>query len=133
MAQVDVMVRARAIVGEGPVWQPETGVLHWVDIPQGTIFSSVPGSSASAGVQLPWSVGAVALERDGGLVFAGATGFGLITDDGYDLWLPFSRLELHLYNLRHIQHHTGQLSAYLRRVVPELAEPKKLRCVRSGW
>jgi hypothetical protein len=24
-------------------------------------------------------------------------------------WLPFSRLELHLYNLRHIQHHTGQL------------------------
>jgi sugar lactone lactonase YvrE len=91
MAQVDVTVRAQAIVGEGPVWQPETGVLHWVDIPQGTIFSSVPGSSASAGVQLPWSVGAVALDRDGGLVFAGAAGFGLITDDGYDLRLPFSR------------------------------------------
>ena len=27
----------------------------------------------------------------------------------------FSRLEMHLYNLRHIQHHTGQLSAFLRR------------------
>jgi uncharacterized damage-inducible protein DinB len=27
----------------------------------------------------------------------------------------FSRGELHLYNLRHIQHHTGQLSAFLRR------------------
>ncbi len=24
-------------------------------------------------------------------------------------WLPFSRLELHLYNLRHIQQHTGEL------------------------
>ncbi|HMQ62021.1 MAG TPA: DinB family protein [Flavilitoribacter sp.] len=24
-------------------------------------------------------------------------------------WLPFNRLELHLYNIRHIQHHTGQL------------------------
>lgn len=30
-------------------------------------------------------------------------------------WLPFTRLELHLYNLRHLQHHTGQLTAALRR------------------
>jgi hypothetical protein len=29
--------------------------------------------------------------------------------------LPFSRLELHLYNIRHVQHHAGALSAYLRR------------------
>lgn len=27
-----------------------------------------------------------------------------------------ARGELHLYNLRHVQHHTGQLSAYLRRI-----------------
>lgn len=29
-------------------------------------------------------------------------------------WLPFSRLELHLYNIRHVQHHTGQLVERLR-------------------
>lgn len=29
--------------------------------------------------------------------------------------LPITRLELHLYNLRHAQHHAGQLSAFLRR------------------
>jgi hypothetical protein len=29
-------------------------------------------------------------------------------------WLPFSKLEVHLYNLRHIQHHTGQLADRLR-------------------
>lgn len=29
--------------------------------------------------------------------------------------LRFSRAELHLYNLRHVQHHTGQLTAALRR------------------
>jgi hypothetical protein len=28
----------------------------------------------------------------------------------------FSRGELHIYNLRHVQHHAGQLSAYLRRL-----------------
>jgi hypothetical protein len=30
-------------------------------------------------------------------------------------WLQFSRIEAHLYNIRHIQHHAGQLSATLRR------------------
>ncbi|MFC2078164.1 DinB family protein [Candidatus Bipolaricaulota bacterium] len=29
-------------------------------------------------------------------------------------WLPFSRGEAHLYNLRHIQHHAGQLAERLR-------------------
>jgi hypothetical protein len=29
-------------------------------------------------------------------------------------WLPFSRMELHLYNIRHVQHHTGQLIDRLR-------------------
>ena len=45
----------------------------------------------------------------------------------------FSRGELHLYNLRHIQHHTGQLSAYLRRVDPMLQDMKALPWVGSGW
>ena len=29
-------------------------------------------------------------------------------------WLPFSKLELQFYNLRHIAHHTGQLADRLR-------------------
>src|SRR5512140_2078307 len=40
---------------------------------------------------------------------------------------PFSRGELHLYNLRHLQHHTGQLSAYLRRM------DQSARWVATGW
>jgi len=31
-------------------------------------------------------------------------------------WLPFTRGEAHLYNLRHIQHHVGQLAERLRQV-----------------
>jgi uncharacterized damage-inducible protein DinB len=34
-----------------------------------------------------------------------ASGFG---------WLPFTKLELQLYNIRHLQHHTGQLADRLR-------------------
>jgi hypothetical protein len=29
-------------------------------------------------------------------------------------WLKFNKLELQIYNIRHIQHHTGQLTARLR-------------------
>jgi hypothetical protein len=45
----------------------------------------------------------------------------------------FSRAELHIYNIRHIQHHTGQLSAYLRRLDPTLTDSKTLPWVGSGW
>lgn len=31
-------------------------------------------------------------------------------------WLPFSKGEAHLYNLRHIQHHAGQLADRLRQI-----------------
>jgi DinB superfamily len=43
--------------------------------------------------------------------------------------LPFTRGELHVYNLRHVQHHTGQLSAYLRRIV----EDGERWWVATGW
>ena len=32
-------------------------------------------------------------------------------------WLPFNKLELQLYNIRHLQHHTGQLIDRLRNAV----------------
>jgi hypothetical protein len=44
-----------------------------------------------------------------------------------------TRGELHVYNLRHVQHHTGQLSAYLRRVDPALNDPKILPWIGTGW
>jgi len=49
---------------------------------------------------------------------AGPSGFG---------WLPFSRGELHLYNLRHVQHHTGQLGAFLRK------QGVDTKWVKVGW
>lgn len=42
---------------------------------------------------------------------------------------PLSRGELYVYNLRHLQHHVGQLGAFLRRVDPAI-DP---RWVGTGW
>jgi len=48
-------------------------------------------------------------------------------------WRKHSRGELHVYNIRHLQHHVGQLSAYLRRVDPALKDAKALPWISSGW
>jgi uncharacterized damage-inducible protein DinB len=48
-------------------------------------------------------------------------------------WYKVTRGELHLINIRHVQHHTGQLSAYLRRVVPACQDRHALPWVGTGW
>lgn len=58
-------------------------------------------------------------------IFAEETPASLAGPSGFH-WLPFSRAEAHMYNLRHIQHHAGQLSAFLRRAHVET------KWVRSG-
>lgn len=57
-------------------------------------------------------------------MLAGPSGFA---------WLALSRAELHLYNIRHVQHHTGQLGAFLRRVNPALQAQSSFRWVKTGW
>jgi len=48
-------------------------------------------------------------------------------------WYPVSRAELHLINIRHVQHHTGQCSAYLRRLGGPFQEKDALPWVGAGW
>jgi hypothetical protein len=64
----------------------------------------------------------IAAETEGSL--SGPSGFS---------WYPVSRGELHLINIRHIQHHTGQLSAYVRRVDPLFGDGKRLKWIAGGW
>jgi hypothetical protein len=47
-------------------------------------------------------------------------------------WYKVSRGELHLINIRHVQHHTGQLSAYLRRLGIGVGDPKALCWIATG-
>lgn len=62
-----------------------------------------------------------AIERETDESLAGPSGFA---------WLPISRGELYIYNLRHIQHHAGQLSAALRRLGADTSEGG---WVKTGW
>ncbi len=44
-----------------------------------------------------------------------------------------TRGELHLYNLRHLQHHTAQLTTYLRTISIEYNLSLELPWIGSGW
>lgn len=47
-------------------------------------------------------------------VMEAETAESLAGESGF-FWYPIDRLSMHLVNLRHVMHHTGQLSAVLRR------------------
>ncbi len=51
------------------------------------------------------------------------TGESLRGPSGFS-WVKINRAELHLYSMRHVMHHTGMLSAFLRRLnLPEDGQP----------
>jgi hypothetical protein len=48
-------------------------------------------------------------------------------------WQTITRGEMHVYNIRHTQHHAAQVSAFLRRVGVASENEPALRWVRTGW
>ena len=83
----------------------------------------------SAGLDKDETLSYLAICRQKALdMFASETLESLQRESGFS-WLPFSRGELHLSNIRHVQHHTGQLSAYLRKIV----EDGERWWVKTGW
>jgi sugar lactone lactonase YvrE len=81
----EVAVPAQCQLGEGPVWDPDRGLLWWVDILAGHVHSIDPSTGARTRFDVGDAVGAVGLIRSGGLVLALADGFALAGADGQDL------------------------------------------------
>ena len=67
-------------LGEGPLWEPETGALLSVDIRGGLVHRHLDGACELQEVEAP--VGAVALRRGGGLLAALRDGFAFLAPDG---------------------------------------------------
>jgi sugar lactone lactonase YvrE len=72
---VELLVDARAGIGEGPVWDAERRRLLWVDISGRLIHEFDPGTGVDTSWPVPLMVGAISLRRSGGLVMAMADGF----------------------------------------------------------
>jgi sugar lactone lactonase YvrE len=78
----DVALDARAVLGEGPVWDEELQCLVWLDILPGLVhrFDPATGADDVFGVGKP--VGSAGLRQGGGLVLAVEDGFALL-DPGW--------------------------------------------------
>src|SRR5256885_8244283 len=75
MGEVEqVPVGADDRCGEAPVWDARRGRLLWVDISGATVYEWAPGNRSKQSVSRGLPVSGIALNRDGRLVLAGATG-----------------------------------------------------------
>jgi sugar lactone lactonase YvrE len=75
VADVACVVSARALLGEGPVWDAGAQALWWVDIRGPAVHRYEPRTGAARQWPMPEEVGSLALRRDGTLLLALRTGF----------------------------------------------------------
>jgi sugar lactone lactonase YvrE len=73
--QAELLVDARAALGEGPVWDEREGVLWWVDIMGRSVHRTEPTSGRDEAIAVGQFVGSIALRESGGLVVAVSEGF----------------------------------------------------------
>lgn len=75
MNKVELLVKAKYFLGEGPVWDEVNNCLYWVDIFAGDIHKYVAGTGEQTTFNAGQPVGAVVLRENGGLVAAMKGGF----------------------------------------------------------
>jgi sugar lactone lactonase YvrE len=87
MSGVELALRARATLGEGPVWEPVTGRLIWVDILASRVHWYDPASGCDTVMATEQHIGAALPRHGGGLVVNLRDGAGLYDADGGFRWL----------------------------------------------
>lgn len=78
MYRIEKLAEENALVGEGPLWNPQEQKLLWTDIAQGRLFSFDPATGANTRIHQGFNVGGFAQNRGGGYV--------LCIWDGVVLW-----------------------------------------------
>jgi sugar lactone lactonase YvrE len=78
---VELVLDARADLGEGPRWDSAHQRLLWVDIMRGRVHAFTPATGACRNVAVHQPVGALVGARDGSLVLAVAGGFARLDLD----------------------------------------------------
>jgi sugar lactone lactonase YvrE len=85
----ELLVDARASLGEGPVWDDRAACLWWVDILGAAIHRTDPISGRDEVLPIGRMPGALGLRESGGVVAAVQDGFGALDPDGrFELLVP---------------------------------------------
>src|SRR5262249_19130534 len=75
VTDIECVLDARAVLGEGPLWDPRDQVLWWVNIKAHEIHRFEPLARRDEVWLAPEDVGSLAVRERGGLVVALASGF----------------------------------------------------------
>lgn len=75
MEEVSCVLDAKALLGEGPLWDAADRALYWVDIKRREIHRFDPANGRDEKWSTPEDVGSLALRERGGLVVALTSGF----------------------------------------------------------
>lgn len=78
--KAELILDAKATVGEGPVWDYRKGILYWVDILQGNLHVYDPQSGSNTTHEMGQYIGAAVPREEGGLVMALHHGFAFYND-----------------------------------------------------
>lgn len=70
-----LVVDCACTVGEGPVWDANSGTLHWIDMAERRYYQYVPATGLVSQLIAPSAISAFALRAGGGMVAAGGAGF----------------------------------------------------------
>ncbi len=74
----ELILDARADLGEGPAWESHTGSLYWVDIHAGRLHIFNPEGASDRSIDLGEYLGCAAPRRTGGLVLGLRSGFATL-------------------------------------------------------
>ncbi|WNV82742.1 SMP-30/gluconolactonase/LRE family protein [Umezawaea sp. Da 62-37] len=86
---IDVAVRIKAELGEGPTWDRISSTLLWVDILAGEVHRYAPARDDDAVLTMSQHVGAAKPRAMGGLVLNLREGVALVDRDGTKTWLVY--------------------------------------------
>jgi len=75
MYQINEPFEFSAEHGEGPVWDPESGLLYWVDILQNRYFKGNPATGEVSSYDVGQPIGVLALKKSGGVITALRDGY----------------------------------------------------------
>jgi sugar lactone lactonase YvrE len=76
--QPELLLDARARLGEGPTWEATRGLLYWVDIHAGTLHIFHPQDKTDSFINLGEPVGCVAACQSGDVIVALRSGFATL-------------------------------------------------------
>lgn len=99
--EAELVIDARATLGEGPCWDSNKGLLYWVDILEKKIHIYNPITKENEEIFVGQMVGAVVPRKYGGLIVALENGFYYLNTDTKELQFicnPESHLQENRFN-----------------------------------